>query len=213
MGGQLKVVAPVAFGQLYLADIAFRFQMKHPEVALTWQLDDATIRFAEIGCDCWLKVGRVPDDTLIVRELGYVERMLVAAPGLAPGGPASSTGAAEAFPLAALEPFEGGRIALTNKNGDTTTIAPEVRLATNNIFALHRAALVGIGIAVMPRWFIEQDLKAGRLIDLLPEWRAARLTLNAAYLPTRRQPLRLMRFLETIAAGVEAIPGIEQQPS
>ena len=208
--GRMRIVAPIALGQLHLADIALRFQLAHPGVTIDWLLDDDPIRFAEIGCDCWIKVGPVPDDTLILRTLGRVERLLVAAPALVSGRKLRSPQDVAALPCAALAPFEGGEIGLSSKGGRTAKIAPEVRLSTNNIFALHRAALLGLGFAVLPRWFVAADLEAGRLIDLLPVWRAATLTVNAAYLPARHQPKRLTLFLEALASGIEAIPGIER---
>lgn len=207
--GALNVVAPVALGQLYLADIALRFQLAHRSVAIGWQLKDEMIRFAEVGCDCWIKVGTVPDDTLIVRELGKVERLIVAAPDLTGPGQFGSPEQVAGLPCAALQPFEGGNIAVSDMAGDTFVIKPDVRLSTNNIFALHRAALMGVGFAVLPRWFVEEDLASGRLIDLLPDWRAATLTVNAAFLPSRYQPKRLLLFLEHLAGEFGAIPGIE----
>ncbi|MGP1396521.1 MAG: LysR family transcriptional regulator [Inquilinaceae bacterium] len=210
VAGRLKVVAPVALGQLHLADMAVRFQLAHPGVSVIWVLEDAPIRFAEVGCDCWIKVGPVPDDTLIVRPLGRVERLIVAAPALvahhAIGGPEDLA----AMPCAALDPFDGGRIDLTAKSGAEARIAPDLSLSTNNIFALHRAALLGAGFAVLPRWFVEDDLAAGRLIDVLPDWRAATLTINAAFLPARHQPKRLGLFLDALLTGVGAIPGIQR---
>ncbi len=207
--GSLKIVAPVALGQLHLAKIAWRFQQDHPDVTITWQLDDQPIRFAEVGCDCWVKVGPVPDETLVVRRLGAVERLLVASKSLVaerglPRGPK----AAERLPLAALEPFEGRQIPLTRREGRTTTIRPEPRMQTNNIFALKEAVLMGLGIAVMPRWFVASELQSGELIDILPTWRAAALDVHVAYLPGRHRSLRLTTFLETLREQVPGISGI-----
>jgi DNA-binding transcriptional LysR family regulator len=208
--GRLKVVAPVALGQLYLVEIALHFQQKHPLVSLSWQLEDHIIRFAEVGCDCWIKVGAVPDESLIVEPLGRVERMVVAAPDLLkawdrPKSPA----AVETFPWVALEPFEGGRIPLSGLEGKVVVISPSVRMTTNNIFALHRATLAGLGVSVMPRWFVEDDLKNQRLVNLLPEWQAPKLTIHVAYLPGRHQPRRLRSFLDTLKTAIPKISGIK----
>ncbi|MEM9803673.1 MAG: LysR family transcriptional regulator, partial [Cyanobacteria bacterium P01_D01_bin.56] len=55
--GQLKVIAPIALGQLYLLDMAIQFQQQYPLISLSWHLEDRPIRFAEVGCDCWIKIG------------------------------------------------------------------------------------------------------------------------------------------------------------
>jgi len=207
--GPLKIVAPVALGQRHILDIALDFQRLHPQVTLSWQLQDEPLRFAEVGCDCWIKIGPVPDETLIVRPIGRVSRSLVASPALAGRDGLVVPADAETLPFVALEPFEGGRIALANREGAVVEIRPPVRFATNNIFALHRAALKGAGVAVLPRWFIADDLACGRLIDLMPQWRAASHAVNVAYLPARHQPKRLALFLDALERGLRVIDGIE----
>ncbi|MDJ0919325.1 MAG: LysR family transcriptional regulator [Woeseiaceae bacterium] len=207
--GSLKVVAPVALGQLHLARIAWRFQQDHPGVRVSWRLEDDPIRFAEVGCDCWIKVGPVPDETLVVRSLGAVERLLVASRSfITQHGMPENPKAAERLPLAALEPFEGQQIPLVQGEKRTATIRPEPRMRTNNIFALKEAALMGLGMAVMPRWFVAPELKSGELIDILPTWRAPSLDVHVAYLPGRHQTLRLTTFLETLREQVLGISGI-----
>lgn len=211
--GPLKVVAPIALGQRYLVDLALDFQAEYPDVSLTWRLDDDPIRFAEVGCDCWIKVGPVPDESLIVREMGTVERLLVCSADLAAGYQHERPRDLAGLPFAALEPFEGDRIALGNRRNQRAEIKPSVRFTTNNIFALYRAALRGIGAAILPEWFVADDLAAGRLVNLLPQWQAAALPINAAFLPARHQPKRLTRFLESLEEGVREIPGIAPAPT
>lgn len=206
--GPLKVVAPVALGQLHLADIALDYQNQHPDVSLTWVLEDQPIRFAEIGCDCWIKVGPVPDETLVVRPLCRVERLIVAHCDLLTGRCVKTPEDLSETPFVSLTPFEGGRIGLEKPDGSKDEIAPQIRFASNNIFAVHRAVLKGIGAAVLPRWFVEDNLKAGRLVNPLPNRRAAELTINMAYMPARHQSKRLTMFLQAVAEGIENIPGI-----
>ncbi len=206
--GPLKVVAPVALGQLCLADIAADFQMAHPKVSLTWDLNDQPIRFAEEGCDCWIRIGSVPDETLVVREIGRVERLVVASPDLVDEyGPVTQSSVSD-LPFVALSPFEGGRIGLRDAQAQDLIFEPRISVATNNIFAVHRAVLKGAGAAILPRWFVQADLDAGRLTDILPAWRAEELRINAAYLPAGRQPKRLSSFLQCVTEQVALVPGI-----
>ncbi|MEM8818082.1 MAG: LysR family transcriptional regulator [Pseudomonadota bacterium] len=206
--GRLKIVAPVALGQLHLAEAALRFQQMHPGITLTWLLDDAPIRFAEIGCDLWIKIGRVPDETLVVKQLGTVERLIVAAPSLIDGLTASKPDDIAELPCAALEPFEAASIPLTSSAGDRVDLAARAVITTNNIFSAYRAAMMGIGYAVLPAWFIDRELRAGTLIDVLPTWRAPSLSVNAAYRPARRQSRRLRAWLDHVADAFAEIPGI-----
>ncbi|MGC1309358.1 MAG: LysR family transcriptional regulator [Phormidesmis sp.] len=209
MRGRLKVVVPVALGQLHLLDTVIKFQQQYPSISISWQLEDGDIRFAELGCDCWVKIGPVSDDSLVVEPLAQVERMVVAAPALIEsyGKISSPTGLAK-LPCVALSPFEGGRIPLTNVQGKTIVVAPPIRMATNNISAVRQATLAGLGFSVMPRWFIEQALEQQLLIDILPKWRAPTLTINVASLPGRHRPRRLQHFLDILREAVPQIPGI-----
>ena len=199
IAGPLSVVAPVALGQTHLADAAIAFQREHPEVSLTWRLDDAPIRFAEIGCDCWIRVGPVPDETLVLRRLGSVERMLVGAPAIR---------GEDAPPFISLTPYEGADVTLTAESGATRRVAVRLAMAVDNIMAVKRAALCGVGAAIMPRWLIAEELAAGALVDLAPGWRAPTLDVGIAYQPTRTPPLRLTAFIGAVEAHMRKIDGI-----
>lgn len=203
--GRLKVIAPVALGQLALAEAAARFVRAHPGIGLRWLLDDGAVRMAEAGADLWLRIGPVPDETLVVRPLGRVERLVVAAPGLVAAVEPRALGAA---PCVAVEPFEGTRIPLAATDGRESVLAVAASLSTDNIVAARAAVLAGAGWAVLPRWFVDADLAAGRLSDVLPDWRAPTLALNAALLPGARRPRRLAAFLDHMAEAVRAMPGI-----
>lgn len=207
--GALTVVAPIALGQTKLAQAAVSFQTQHPNIDLSWLLDDEEIRFTETGCDLWLRVGLPKDDSLIVRPLGKIERLLVAAPTLLAGRLCERPEQACNIPCVSLTPFEGTSITLTTRSGELAIVEAQAALTTNNIFSARLAARNGVGFAVMPRWFVEEDLASGTLVDLLPDWRAPSLDLNAAYLPSKWQPTRLKLFIEHIAAAVKTIKGIK----
>ena len=76
--------------------------------------------------------------------------------------------------------------------------------------AAYRAAKMGAGVAVMPKWFVEPDLNSGTLVNVLSSWRAASLELNVAYLPSRHQPIRLRSFVEHISEEVRKIGGLNR---
>jgi len=204
MAGPLKIVAPVALGQTVALDSAIAFQAAHPDVVLDWILEDAPIRFAEVGCDLWLRVGAVPDETLIVQPLAEVQRIIVAAPGLA-GTVDGDLDALADLPCAALRPFEGGRLPLTGPSGEAARLDARVSFASNNIATTKRVALAGGGYAILPRWLVAGELEAGTLIEPLPGWRAGSLTINAAFAPARRQTRRLRLFIDAMKDGLAGL--------
>ncbi len=206
--GHIKVVAPVALGQIYLARIAANFLKKYPEITLSWILEDEPIRFAEIGCDCWIKIGSVPDTTLIVKQIGKVIRIVVGSTRLTKGQKFSTPQDALHLPLIALDPFEGKHIPLTYDSFTKMVFNPKVCMSTNNIFASKEAALMGLGVAVLPRWFIEREIAENKLIDILPKWQAPTLDIHLAYFPNRHQPKRLRFFLDFITEQLKLVDGI-----
>jgi DNA-binding transcriptional LysR family regulator len=195
--GTLRVVAPVALGQRHFMRAALAFAREHPGVTIEWRLTDRPIRFAEEGCDLWIKVGPIPDDTLVVREIARVERLVVATPDLALR---HGSEALERWPWVTLGPFEGSRIALNGKNGSEVSFVVVPRLATDNILALLEAVRNGLGAAIMPRWFVQKELDTGALIDAAPDLRAARLPINLALATGARRPMRVERFAEAVAS-------------
>jgi len=204
LAGTLRVVSPVALGQTLLSGVAWRFQREHPDIVLDWELEDRAIRFAATGCDCWIRVGRIPDDTLIVRELARVERIVVCSPEYLAraGSPPSGPRDLEKLALLALEPFEGRSIPLTRGEGRVITVRPAVRLSTNSIVALREATLEGLGLSVMPRWFVREELRTRALVEALPPWRAPELPINVAYARSRYRTRRLHSFIERLASTV-----------
>ncbi|MEO0477362.1 MAG: LysR family transcriptional regulator [Planctomycetota bacterium] len=193
--GTIRVIAPVALGQSLFIRAAAQFLKDYPGITSDWRLRDDAIRFAEEGCDCWLKVGPVPDDTLVVRELVRVERLIVGAPDCLD----RHTGVdLDAMPWLTLGPFEGNRIELFDEKGSPKTFMVTPKLASDNIFAVYEAAIQGVGIAILPHWFVASDLEDRRLIDVAPMFRAARLPVNLALASGARRPARVAQFCKAI---------------
>lgn len=189
--GTVRVIAPVALGQSLFVRPAAQFMKDHPNITIDWRLRDDAIRFAEEGCDCWLKIGPVPDDTLVVRELARVERLVVGTPDCLE----RHTGVElEAMPWLTLGPFEGNRIELFEQNEAAQSFSVTPKMASDNIFAIYEAAIQGAGIAIMPRWFVAPDLDDGTLNDAAPNLRAARLPVNLALASGSRRPARVEKF-------------------
>ena len=206
--GKLKIVAPVALGQSYLAQFISEFQLAYPSVHINWQLEDAAIRFTEVGCDCWIKIGPVNDDTLIVRPIATVTRMLVASPALVKNNTYQAPDELANLPMISLAPFEGERIPLQDKQGNKIEFKGASIISTNNILSVKEAVLMGAGMAVMPKWFVEDELQSGKLVDILPQYRAPTLTIHIAYLPNPYQPKRLKVFIEALKEKISTIQGI-----
>ena len=196
LAGTVRTVAPVGLGQTRLGPAVAAFLEAHPKVSIEWRLTDRPIRFAEEGCDCWIRIGPIADERLVVRELARVERLVVAAPAPAR---AHADGSLEAMPWLALGPFEGARIELFGAGGERRAFTVRPRFATDSLFALRDAALAGLGAAILPRWLVARELAEGALVDVAPAWRAARLPVTLAVAAGPGRPARIGAFAEAVA--------------
>ncbi len=199
--GDIRAFAPTALGQGVLIKAATQFLIDHSGVSIDWRLTDRPIRFAEEGCDCWFRVGHVPDQSLVVREIGSIERLVV-------GHPETPNRSLEDLPWVSLGPYEGERIALFDENGTERAFSVGPRLTVDNIFASLEAVRQGLGIAILPHWLVKDLLKSGELVAPAPEWRAASLPLRVALPPGTRRPDRLSRFVESMTDATIADFGI-----
>ncbi len=192
--GEIKVVAPIALGQTLLAKAAAKFLAMHPKVSLDWRVTDSTIRFAEEGCDCWFRVGEVPDQTLVVRKIAEAERIVVGSPSLAGEGVEQPGD----LPWLSLAPFEADSITLFDAKGRPVGLSVQPRMRSDNILTLLEGVLQGIGVAIMPRWLVGEAILAGELLELFPQLRASSLPISIALPAGTRRPARVDAFAEAI---------------
>ncbi len=201
--GRLRVMVPHAFGQQQLVGPLAAYLARHPGVAVDWLLQDRLPDFVAEGIDCAIRVGETEDPGLVALRLGAVPRIVVAAPSLLAGAPPSDPAGLARLPWLALSTFYRDAVALTHgTTGETVHVPIQPRLATDSLYALRSAALLGVGAAVASAWVVAEDLAAGRLLHLAPDWQAAPLPIYLVYPPARFHPARLRRFVEAMRAAV-----------
>ncbi len=189
--GRLTIAAPVGLGQSWLIDEAAAFLKRYPAVRIDWKLTDDPIDIIAGEADIWIRIGATSDDRLVVKSLGRVKRILVATPQLA-----NSTKDWTTLPAVALSSFYDREIALFDAKGRERLIDLNVVLASDNIAAVARAVRAGLGMALLPQWLIQEDLKTGALVRVAPTLSGLSLDLVLAYAPERGRPMRLTRFVE-----------------
>lgn len=163
--GPLRISAPVGFGILHLGPALGRFLNDYPDIDLSLELDDTFVDAATGGFDAVLRHGAIGDGHLIGRRLASSRRLLVASPGyLAQNGMPAS-----------LDDLERHRAILyANRSSDWrfataggwTVIRPRPGLRLNNGLIMRDAALQGLGIALLPTFFIYEALESGALVEI-----------------------------------------------
>jgi DNA-binding transcriptional LysR family regulator len=208
--GLLRVIAPHAFGQQQLVTPLAEYLQRYPKMTVDWTLHDRTPDFIAEGIDCAIRVGDIPDPSVVAIRLGEVPRIVVCAPSLLEGGavpahPAELAG----LPWIAVSPYYRNEVALTHReSGETVRFPVQPRMYTDNLYAMRSAVLQDIGVAIGSSWAVREELEAGRLVQLTPDWQAAPLPIHLLYPPARFYPARLRRFIDIMRVAVPQAFGI-----
>jgi len=208
--GMLRVIAPHAFGQQQLVAPLADYLARYPKMKVEWTLHDRTPDFIAEGIDCAIRVGTLTDPSVVAIPLGAVPRIVVGAPGILDGGaiPTHPDQLAR-LPWLAASNFYRDEIVLTHAGtGETVRMPIQPRLYTDNLYALRNAAILGVGAAVASSWAVREELDAGRLVQLAPEWEASALPIHLIYPPARFYPARLRRFIDIMRVAVPQAFGI-----
>ena len=183
--GTLRVTAPVSFGIRHLAPLWSDFLEAYPDVKVELELSDRVIDLVEEGLDLGIRIGRLSDSTLVTRQLASTRLVLCASPTYLerrgyPSHP-SELQHHETFSYSLLTtgntwPFDGpdGRI--------DVRVAPRMR--SNNGDTGVAVCVRGGGIHLWPTFLIEDELRSGALVEVLPAFRAPTLGIYAVY-PSR----------------------------
>jgi DNA-binding transcriptional LysR family regulator len=165
LAGPLRLSAPVGFGMLHLTPALTSFLDSHREIDLTLELDDRFVDVASDGFDAVLRHGPVGDTRLIANRLARSRRLLVASPAYldAHGTPKTA---------AAIETHRA--ILYTNRNADWRFATPEgwmvvrprAAFKVNNGIVMCDAAVAGLGIALLPSFFVHAHLQSGALVPI-----------------------------------------------
>ncbi len=221
--GLLRVQAPHAFGQDQLIAPLADFLRRHPGVSVEWLLHDRPPDFIAEGIDCAIQVGPLLDPSVVAVHIAEVPRIVVAAPQLleAHGGPPAHPHGLRDLPWLALRTYYVREVVLYAEDahgvgGDDghgagpapETIAIEPRMRTDSLHALRHAALAGLGTALVSAWVVQEDLRSGRLVHLVPGWHASPLPVHLVYPPARHQPARLRAFLEAMRVAIPSLAGM-----
>ncbi len=91
---------------------------------------------------------------------------------------------------------EPNRIALRGLQGKKQSLVVSPVLIAEGVTSIREAVLAGLGTAVLPDWLIREDIRDGRLVRLLPGWRASDLPIHVIYAPQRHLPVRVRAFVE-----------------
>jgi len=198
--GLLRVSLPTSFGRLHVAPRLKAFLDAFPELRLQVDLNDEYVDLAAGGFDVAVRIGTLPDSTLIARRLAPNRRVLCAAPSYLEkfGSPRTLEDLGQ-HRLLAAEPQTAWRF-----DGPEGPVAykPHSSLQTNSSELVREAVLTGLGIAFRSTWDVGGELKLGTLKRVLPQLGGASdVNIYAVYAGRRLVPPKVRAFVDYFASA------------
>jgi DNA-binding transcriptional LysR family regulator len=194
--GEMAVTAPWGLGHTHLLPLAAEFLEAYPDISLRLMLTDTIVNMVGESIDVALRVGSLPDSSMIATRIGSIRIVVCGSPGYlkARGRPKQLSELSKHDCIAiddhaapAVWKFEGGNRA---------RVAPiRSRLCVNTSEAAVLAATTGAGLARVMSYKMADAMRAGKLAIVLEEFEPQPLPLHIVYAPRKPMPLKLRTFL------------------
>ncbi len=171
--GHLRIAAPFGFGRRFVAPAAAHFHKRYPETSVGLDLFDNPISEKTESWDVIVHVGELIDSAMQMRVLARNDRILCASPDyLARRGAPDSPKDLQHHACAALR--ENSQDAthwrFYHESFGTESVRIHPAMSSNDGAIVRNWALAGLAVVVRSEWDVAEDLQAGRLVRLLPEW-------------------------------------------
>lgn len=212
--GAIRLACTSGFGVQSLAAALPDFMSAYPEILIDLCMNDHNVDVVAGGFDLAIRIGQGEDSSLRTSRLFSYRRPLVAAPSLVErlGVPKAPEDLAH-FP--AIVPTHvpwGDDWEFTKSGEEPVVVHVRSALRVNNAAAMVPATIAGHGITLLPEFFIWQELREGRLVELLKDWAAPAAPIHLVTPPGTTRPARVRLLIEFLrkhfaaqawAAGVE----------
>ncbi|MBA9945192.1 MULTISPECIES: LysR family transcriptional regulator [Burkholderia] len=197
IGGTLRITMPSSFGRNVVMPLLPQFLERHPRLVIDIAFAENMLDLVEEGMELGIRVGELPPSTLIARALGVVQQRLVATPRYLSlhGRPESPIDLADHSCIAYGGAVRFSRWEFESEHGrQAVDISGAIRV--NDIDAIYDAMLADLGVAVVPEWKANEDVTAGRVESLMPEYYPMPLNINIVYPQTRFLSQRARSFID-----------------
>ena len=201
--GHLRITAPAGFGRRHVAPLVPRFQALHPDVTVSLNLSDRVVDLAGEGYDCAVRVGDLPDSSLVSVRMADNRRLCVATPHYlqrrgTPRHP-SELAQHDCLTLSSDASQTRGwafRVPQADGGLEVIHVKPGGPLDCSDGQVLHDWCLGGWGIAWRSTWEVEAEIAAGRLVPVLEDFAAPPNGIYLVFPQRKHLPLRVRLWLE-----------------
>jgi DNA-binding transcriptional LysR family regulator len=198
--GHLRITAPAGFGRRHVAPLVPAFVAQHPDVSLSLNLSDRVVDIVNEGFDCAVRVGDLPDSSLVSVRLADNRRMCVAAPAYLQraGVPATPGELMRHACLTLSSDASQARGWAFLVDGELVHLRPSGALDCSDGQVLHDWCLSGLGLAWRSTWEVEEDVASGRLHEVLKDFAAPANGIFAVFPQRKHLPLRVRLWIDFI---------------
>lgn len=206
--GTIRVACPLTLALTTIGPLIPQFMARYPQVRIEMRVSNRVVDLVDEGFDVALRVrpNLVDSASLVVKNFGPSRTLLVASPQQLqrqwqPTGPEQLAG----LDTVAMSAVDGkASWVLQGPSGATHTLVHQPRFCADDLATLHFAILGGIGMCFMPEYMCEDDLRSGRMVEVLPGWSPTPGIFHAVY-PTRRGMVPAVRaFLDFLGRSITA---------
>jgi DNA-binding transcriptional LysR family regulator len=197
--GKLRITASTSFAQAHLAAAVSDFLKQHPQTQIELIALERAVNLVEERMDLAIRIGNQLDDTLVARRLASCRSVVCAAPAYLAAHGTPTTPEQLRTHRCLTHAHVGPTEWRLQRDSKTVKVPVSGPLQSNEVAATRQAALDGLGVALMPTYFISADVAEGRLVRLLPGYEPEILGIHAVYLSRQHQPLVLRVMLDFLA--------------
>lgn len=203
--GHLRITAPAGFGRRHVAPLAPLFHAQNPDVKISLNLSDRVIDLAAEGFDFAVRVGDLPDSSLVSVRLSDNRRLCVATPAYlqkygTPKHPSdlmqhscltlsSDASQTRGWAFKAQNPED-------SESPEVFHIRPHGPLDCSDGQVLHSWCLTGMGVAWRSTWEVENDIRSGNLVEVLADFAAPPNGIYGVFPQRKHLPLRLRLWID-----------------
>src|SRR4030088_780431 len=197
--GRLVVSAPVGFGRLHVSPVMSAYLKRYPEVLGELRLADRIVNLVEDGVDLAVRIGHLPDSSLVARHVGEMRRIVVASSGYLRQAGEPETPEA----IASHETIQFGAMTASPdwrfvEDGRETRVACTPRFTTNSADAAIQYAEQGGGLTRVLAYQAADALKAGRLKIVLEKFEQPPLPIHIVYPTSRLLSAKVRTFIDLV---------------
>lgn len=194
--GVLRITAPVDFGVSYVAPFVARFQDTYPEVTIDLHLTDGLVDIIEDRYDLAFRIGWLSDSSNLARKLLDFEVIAICSPSTERRLNVKNPDDLSTAPFVRSTAFPENTEWVFEKNGRRQVLSTHTVSTMNITLAMRTYVAAGFCYTLLPDFLLKEDLKEGRLKQLLPDWSSRAGGVYTVTPPSRVRSNALQRFLD-----------------